>query len=103
LKIHLEMVFIRELPMRARQLSFLPRLPKEHGGSLRSGRRKIARAIDPKQLLHTVLKSSKARGEWSMLHRRNRMHVDQAVQRIAGRHGIRVYRYANVGTTRIFL
>jgi REP element-mobilizing transposase RayT len=83
--------------MRARQLSFLPSLPKEHGGSLRPGRRKTARAIDPKQLLHTVLKSSQARGEWSLLHRRNRMHVDQAVQRIARRYDIRVYRYANVG------
>jgi REP element-mobilizing transposase RayT len=83
--------------MRAGQLSFLPKPPKDHGGSLRSGRRKTMRAIDPKQLLHTVLKSSKARGAWSMLHRRDRQHVDQAVTRIAKRHGVRVYRYANVG------
>jgi REP element-mobilizing transposase RayT len=83
--------------MRARQLSFLPKLPKDHGGFLRPGRRKSARAIDPKQLQHTVLKSSRAKGSWSMLHRRHRPHVDQAVQRVARRHGIRVYRFANVG------
>jgi REP element-mobilizing transposase RayT len=83
--------------MRARQFSFIPNLPKDHGGSLRPRSRKTARAIDPKQLLHAVLKSSKARGEWSMLHRRHRLHVDEAVTRIAKRYGVRVYRYANVG------
>jgi REP element-mobilizing transposase RayT len=83
--------------MRPRQISFLPKPPKDHGGSLRPRRRKTARAIDPKQLLHTVLKSSRARGEWSMLSRRHRPHVDQAVARIARHHGVRLYRYANVG------
>jgi REP element-mobilizing transposase RayT len=84
-------------PMRARPLSFLPKPFKDHGGSLRPGRRKIARPLDPKQLQHTVLKSSRARGEWSMLHRRHRSHVDHAVTRIARRYGVRIYRYANVG------
>jgi REP element-mobilizing transposase RayT len=91
------MLLLHAPRMRARQLSFIPCLPKDHGGSLRPGKRKTARAVDPKQLLHTVLKSTKARGEWSMLHRRNRPHVDQAVARVARRYGVRVYRYANVG------
>jgi REP element-mobilizing transposase RayT len=86
--------------MRTRQLSLLPKLPKllpEHGGSLRIGKRKTARAIDPKQLLHTVLRSTKARGPWSMLHSKNRAHVDEATRRIARKHGVRLHHYANVG------
>lgn len=83
--------------MRARQLSFLPRQTTGHGGSLRLGRRKTARPIDPKQAIHIVLRSSRARGEWSMLHRKHQNHVDSAVKKIAHRHTIKIYRYANVG------
>jgi REP element-mobilizing transposase RayT len=86
--------------MRARQLSFLPKsskLPPAHGGSLRQGRRKQARAIDTKQALHIVLRSTKARGPWSMLHPKHQKHVDETVRRVASRHGVRLYRYANVG------
>ena len=32
-----------------------------------------------------------------MLHRKHRHHVDEFVKRIAERHGVNVYRYANVG------
>lgn len=86
--------------MRQRQLSLLPKLPKllpEHGGALRKGKRKLARAIDPKQLIHTVLRSTQACGSWSMLSPRLQPHVDQATRRIAAKHGVRLYHYANVG------
>jgi REP element-mobilizing transposase RayT len=53
--------------------------------------------MDPKQAMHIVLRSSRARGKWSMLHPRVQSHVDEAAQRIAERHGVRIYRYANVG------
>ena len=85
--------------MSPRQLSFLPRqLPPEHGGELVRGKRKTTRAIATRDgAMHVVLRSRKARGEWSMLHRRNRTRVDDRVREIARRHGIRLYRYANVG------
>lgn len=83
--------------MPPKQLSFLPRLQPEHGGELVRGRRKTARAIDPKASMHIVLRSTRARGEWSMLSARNRDRVDTLVRRIAARHGQRLYRYANVG------
>lgn len=83
--------------MRARQLSFLPRQSSEHGGSLSLGKRKSARPIDPKQPMHIVLRSTRARGEWSMLHSKHRDHVDEFTYRIACRHGVKIYRYANVG------
>ena len=61
------------------------------------GKRKTARPIDPKQSIHVVLRSSRARGEWSMLNPKHQRNVDRFARTIAERHGIRVYRYANVG------
>ena len=83
--------------MRVRQLSFLPRLPSAHGGALARGKRKTARPVDPKQAMHIVLRSSRARGDWSMLRTRHRDRVDTLARKIAERHGVRLYRYANVG------
>ena len=85
--------------MSPRQLSFLPRqLPPEHGGELVRGKRKAARAIATREgAMHVVLRSRRARGEWSMLHRRHRVRVDDQVKCIAKRHRVRLYRYANVG------
>ena len=82
---------------RPHQLSFLPRQNPEHGGALVRGRRKLARPIALKQSMHIVLRSSRAKGPWSMLHAKNRAHVDALVSRIATRHGLKIYRYANVG------
>ena len=83
--------------MRARQLSFLSKVSLEHGGQLRQGRRKIARPIDPKRPLHLVLRSTKARGEWSMLRPQNEHRVRRIVDETASKYSIRLHRYANVG------
>lgn len=89
--------------MRARDQSFLPGFhparsaDRSHGGGLRPGKRKIARPFDPKQALHVTLRSSKARGEWSLLSPRNHDKVHDFTQRIAAKHGVRLYRFANVG------
>jgi REP element-mobilizing transposase RayT len=69
----------------------------EHGGSLSIGRRKTYRPIDPKQALHVVLRSSKAKGALSLLHPRHCNAIESFVQRTAKRWGVRVYRFANVG------
>lgn len=68
-----------------------------HGGENARGKRKERRPFDPKQALHVVLRSSKARGELSMLHPRNSGHVRELLERLKKRWGISVYRYANVG------
>ena len=83
--------------MHGRQLSFLPKPPIEHGGSLVEGKRKGVRPVDPKSTHHIVMRSSRARGEWSMLHPKHRKNVDECAQAIAKRHGIKLYRYVNVG------
>lgn len=82
--------------------SFLPglnfkTLPKAHGGDLAKGKRKSRRPLDPKQALHVVLRSSKARGEHSMLRPKHCKSIHDFVHRTGKRLGIKIYRYANVG------
>ncbi len=81
-----------------RQLSFLPKASKEHGGDTRKGRRKIQRPFDPKRPLHLTLKSSRARGALSLLSPSRKGHVLELAHAIAARHDVRVYRFANVGS-----
>lgn len=81
---------------------FLPgfnRSTKEaaYGGSHTKGKRKTRRPFDPKQALHVVLRSSRARGEFSMLRPRHCNHIRGLVDRLKARWGVSVYRYANVG------
>ncbi|MFL5815287.1 MAG: transposase [Bdellovibrionia bacterium] len=87
--------------MRAKKDSFLPGFEKSsgasHGGELSRGKRKTLRPIDSKQALHVVLRSSKARGNLSMLHPKHCNAVEKYVQKTAQRWGVRIYRFANVG------
>lgn len=61
------------------------------------GRRKAFRPLDPKRPVHLVLRSSRAQGQWSLLHPSNVRHVDGHARRIALKHRVRLYRYVNVG------
>jgi REP element-mobilizing transposase RayT len=83
--------------MRRRQLLFFEPRSSEHGGEINRGRRKAFRPIDTKCAMHIVLRSSRARGEWSLLHPQHQKQVDRHARRIAEKHGVRLYRYANVG------
>lgn len=88
--------------MRPRQESLLPGFSPHtaaiaHGGEHTLGKRKARRPFDPKQALHVVLRSSKARGSWSMLQDRNAAHIHAFTYRLANRWGVRIYRFANVG------
>jgi REP element-mobilizing transposase RayT len=69
----------------------------KHGGELSLGKRKTFRPIDPKQALHVVMRSSKAKGQLSMLHPKNCNSIEKFVHKTAKRWGVRLYRYANVG------
>ncbi len=70
---------------------------KSHGGEHTKGKRKGRRPFDPKQALHVVLRSSKARGEFSLLRPRHCNAIEELMDRLKKRWNIRVYRYANVG------
>ncbi|MBI2606195.1 MAG: hypothetical protein HYW49_08970 [Deltaproteobacteria bacterium] len=89
-------------PKRQPKQPFLPGFNRNtegaaHGGSHTEGKRKKRRPFDPKQALHVVLRSSKARGEFSMLRPRHCNHIRNLVDRLKLRWNISVYRYANVG------
>lgn len=68
-----------------------------HGSDVTKGKRKIQRPFDPKQALHVVLRSEKARGQYSMLHPQHCNHIRSLVDRLKKQRNIAVYRYANVG------
>ncbi|MGK5081709.1 transposase [Bdellovibrionota bacterium FG-1] len=88
--------------MRLKKESYLPGFNSKtasisHGGEHSLGKRKTVRPIDPKQALHVVLRSSQARGEFSMLHPRHCNLLEEFARKLAKRWGVRLYRYANVG------
>lgn len=71
--------------------------PLEHGGRVRAGRRKTRRPFDPKRPMHLVMRSSRARGTWSFLHRRNKLGIHALLLDLCERYGVKLYRYENVG------
>jgi REP element-mobilizing transposase RayT len=87
--------------VRLKKDSYLPgfnnRSSFSHGGELSLGKRKTFRPIDPKQALHVVLRSSKAKGAHSMLHPKHCNAIETFVHKTAKHWGVRVYRFANVG------
>ncbi len=68
-----------------------------HGGEIRKGKRKLARPIDPKRPLHLVMRSTRARGELSLLKTKHRKPIETLLRQTAQRFQIRIYGYANVG------
>jgi REP element-mobilizing transposase RayT len=87
--------------MRAKQSSFFKQMKfstrLDHGGEIGLKKRKTRRPFDHKRALHVVMRSTRARGEWSMLRPQNARKVKQVVNEAARKHGIKLYRFANVG------
>ncbi|MBI2606794.1 MAG: hypothetical protein HYW49_12015 [Deltaproteobacteria bacterium] len=81
---------------RARQPDLFGKPSLEFGGKPTRGKRKIARPIAIKRAMHVVMRSSRARGAWSLLNPGNRRIVEDAI-RAGERFGVRVYDRANVG------
>jgi REP element-mobilizing transposase RayT len=69
----------------------------EHGGDVRRGKRKVARPLDTKKPLHVVLRSSRAKRQWSMLRPSVAGRIRRDARTLARRYGLTLYRYANVG------
>ena len=47
--------------------------------------------------MHLVLRSSKAKGEWSFLRKKNYLAIESILVRFSARHGVRILHAANVG------
>ena len=70
---------------------------KSHGGLLSIRKRKTARPFSPQAPVHLVLKATRAKGTWSLLHRKNRARVQAMIYVYASRFKVKVYRASNVG------
>jgi|GEM_PF-1485882 len=68
-----------------------------HGGRESVGRRKTERPFTPKAPIHIVLKSRRAKGKWSLVHRRHRSRILGMIYVYADRFKVHVYRAAVVG------
>ena len=95
-----QLKFTETLPMGSAERTKLrailePRL--SHGGEPSIHKRKTARPFAPKVPVHLVLRSKRARGIWSLLHRRHKSKITSMIYVYAERFKIHVYRAANVG------
>ena len=68
-----------------------------HGGNPSVRKRKTARPFAPKAPVHLVLRSARAKGAWSLLHRKNKAKITSMIYVYADRFKVHVYRAANVG------
>ena len=59
--------------------------------------RKGSRPLATKNTMHFVLRSSKAKGAWSMARPQNRKKIDQIARKFAQKYGVRILSVANVG------
>lgn len=80
----------------------VPQLKKQygrttHGGTKTMGRRKEVRPLSPKKWIHLVLKSDKAKGNYSFLSIKNKMMIEELVYEKALKFGVRIADFANVG------
>src|SRR4051812_40375194 len=80
----------------ATQLGPLPH--QEHGGSTRTGRRKVARPLDTRRPVHVVLRSSRAKGSWSLRRAETAQRIRVAMSGLAEQYDIRIYEFANSAT-----
>ncbi len=84
---------------RSKQTSLLAKEKSAYGGDLlktRAGRRG-ARPLSTRETIHLVLRSTKAKGEWSFRRPRNHSHVNRIIEKFSVIYGVRVISMANVG------
>lgn len=70
-----------------------------YGGELLKTRagRQHGRPLSTRDTMHLVLRSTKAKGEWSFRRPRNAAHVNRIIDKFAVIYGVRVISMANVG------
>ena len=67
----------------------------EHGGERQ--RRHSARPIHTRRNMHLILKSSRARGDWSFSSPQNRQKTNEILEKFSRKHGVRVLDRADAG------
>jgi REP element-mobilizing transposase RayT len=77
--------------------SFGPEVEAQHGGPTRSGQRKTSRPLEPTLPLYLALRSSRARGKWSLQRPTTEARIQEILRELSQRHGVKVFEYANGG------
>ena len=82
-----------------KQLELLKKQNSAHGGELFTTRkaRTTPRPLAVKSTMHLVLRSKKARHDWSFKNPTNETKIKQIVQKFSDRYGVKVISLANVG------
>jgi REP element-mobilizing transposase RayT len=89
----------RDRNPRSGQMAMLKSKKSAYGGQLRNTRagREGARPLSVRDSMHLVLRSSKAKGEWSFLRSRNAKVVKSVVEKFAFVYGVKILSLVNVG------
>jgi REP element-mobilizing transposase RayT len=82
-----------------KQTVLLKNQKSAYGGELLKTRKGRAhgRPLDTKNTMHLVLRSSKARGEWSFRYKNNSLKIKDIVSKFSDKYGVKVLSLANVG------
>jgi REP element-mobilizing transposase RayT len=85
----------------AKKQLFLDQLFKfksEFGGDLlKASNPKVARPVSTREAMHIVLRSSLAKGKFSMLDKNRADRIEKLIRKHAKNFGVKIYQYANVG------
>jgi REP element-mobilizing transposase RayT len=69
----------------------------QHGGTAGTGQRKTSRPLEPTLPLYVVLRSSRARGKWSLTRPPTRTAIKETLKELSERHGIKIFEFSNGG------
>jgi REP element-mobilizing transposase RayT len=82
-----------------KQLNMFKKSHRAYGGELLKTRkgRSTGRPLDTKNSMHLVLRSSKAKNEWSFKTPGNRKKITAIVNKFSAKYGVKILSLANVG------
>ena len=91
--------FVHMPSVKEKQLSLFKKGSQAFGGTLFKKRKGRAhpRPLYTRYTMHLVLRSQKAKGEWSFKRAKNETQIKDLVKKFAERHGVRILTMANVG------
>lgn len=86
------------LRSRMKQQNLIKPESKSYGGSLRNKRKgRRARPISTKDSMHLVLRSSKAKGNWSFKRKENERKISRIIAKFSKKYYVQMISIANVG------
>jgi hypothetical protein len=77
--------------------SFGQGVEPRHGGKTNSGQRKTSRPIEPSLPLYLVLRSSRAKGNWSLKRPATEDKIKETLRVLSQRHKLKIFEFANGG------